>query len=356
MLWIAVAWAAPEEAPIAAPADPTPAPAGPAPVSPVAAPPADPAAPPADASTGDDEPALTPVEAVHGAVRRVPERWTIPEATLDAVRASALAPIGRRMEAATRGWLGLPYLNEAAGEMDADDPDPPARYDSFDCLTFVEEVLGITLAADPLYAPGIRDALRYKGAEGDLARRAASGWTRRYDQRRHFMEAEWLPDAVRNGFLTDITARIGPARLLEHTVDAGTWQRWGHTRFFHLPPALYPVGTWRLDYLDLPTAAATAARIPAGAVVVTVRQARAWSPIAITHVSLVVEGADGRRHMRHASRMGARKVRDDDLNWYVRHLNDYVNWPSLGIAVYMPREQGPRVSALTPVPLPAPNG
>lgn len=289
-----------------------------------------------------------PLTELRPGVRFIPERWTIPEATLSAVRAIQTATIGRRMEAASRGWLGLPYLNEAAGEDDADDPDPPARYDSFDCLTFVEEVLGLTLAGDPLHAPSVRDALRYKNAGPRPA------WRRSYDERRHFMEAEWLPDAVRDGLLVDITDRVGPARQLVHVVTTKTWQNWRHTRFFHLPPALYPVGPWTMQYLDLPTAAASVQNIPPGALVLTMRQPQTWAPIVITHVSLVVQDESGKVHMRHATRMGSQKVRDDDLTWYVNHLNDYVKWPSLGIAVYLPREQGPRISALTPLPLHAP--
>ncbi len=304
---------------------------------------------------GDDEPGLTaapvgaPAEpAARPGVRFIAERWTIPPATLDAVRAVVNEPLGRRMEAASHDWLGLPYLNEAAGEQDAGDPDPPARYDTFDCLTFVEEVLGLSLSADPVYAPGIRDALRYK----DAAPRP--DWTRDYNERRHFMEAEWLPDAVQNRLLVDITASVGPSQVLTHEVTVQTWQNWRHTRFFHLPAALYPVGTWSLRYLDLPTAAASVANIPPGALVLTLRQPRPWSPIVITHVSLVVQDDSGKIHMRHATRMGSQKVRDDDLSWYLKHLYDYVNWPSLGIAVYLPREQGPRVSALRPTVLHAP--
>lgn len=288
--------------------------------------------------------AIAPVARI--GVRFIPERWTVPETTVAAIRAVATAPLGRRMEAASHDWLGLPYLNEAAGEQDEGDPDPPARYDSFDCLTFVEEVLGLSLSGDPLYAPSVRDSLRYR----DAAPRP--GWRRSYDQRRHFMEAEWLPDAVANRLLTDVTDRVGPARRLDHPVTAQMWQSWGHTRFFHLPKELYPTGTWSMQYLDLATAEAFVANIPPGALVVTLRQPRAWKPVVITHVSLVVQEADGKVHMRHATRMGSQKVRDDDLAFYIRHLSSYTNWPSLGISVYMPQEQGPRVSALTTPPLP----
>ena len=99
-----------------------------------------------------------------------------------------------------------------------------------------------------------------------------------------------------------------------------------------------------MRYLDLGQAAEAAPRIPPGALVVTLRVERAWSPIVTTHVSLVVPGRT-EPMMRHATKMGKRLVRDDKLSWYMTHLRDYVNWPALGVAVLMPREQGPTRAA-----------
>jgi hypothetical protein len=45
---------------------------------------------------------------------------------------------------AHHGFMAISMnLYAAYGEGDADDPDPPASYDRFDCLTFVEEVVGL---------------------------------------------------------------------------------------------------------------------------------------------------------------------------------------------------------------------
>ncbi len=269
------------------------------------------------------------------------ERWTIPDAIVQAVRGVRARPIAERMEAASRGLLGAPYVNEAAGEGVGRDADPPGRYDAFDCLTFVEEVLGIAVAADPLYAPAVRDALRW----GDQARA--------YDTRRHFMEASWIPGAVASGVLADITDRVGPARTLEKTVTPQVWANWGRRRLFAVPDAALPVGTWSLRYLDLVAAAAAVSAIPDGTILLTLRQPRPWVPIVVTHIGLVVRDASGVK-VRHATRMGQQLVRDDRLDWYVNHLRDFVNWRSLGIALYFPREQGPRVSALGPSPLDLP--
>lgn len=288
------------------------------------------------AGAGDE--GLVPVPGERApVVRRVAERWTVPGEVLEAVRGVSEWPLGERIEVATRPFLGLPYWNDAAGELDDTDPDPPARYDTFDCLTFVEEALGLVLAADPLGAPAIRDALRYRGPAA-------------YGTRRHFMEAQWIPDAIQNGLLVDITPRVGRARRVEKHVSLDTWRRWRRRGLFQLPEAELPTGPWSLSYLDLAEAEAAVPRIPPGSVLLTIRQPREWSPITITHISLVLPGG----RMRHATRMGAQKVRDDRLDWYVRHLRDYVNWPVLGVGVLYPREQGPRVSALQPFSLPDP--
>jgi hypothetical protein len=266
------------------------------------------------------------------------EIWAVPGAVVDAVREVGARPVGERMEAASRPLLGKRYVNEANGEGAGIDPDPPARYDAFDCLTFVEEVLALALAGDPLHAPALRNALRWDGAP-------------QYENRRHFMEASWVPASVAGGLLEDITGRVGHPRTLRKDVSQDTWRRWGRRGLFQLPDVRLPVGTYTLRYLDLREAVASASRIPPGSVVITLRQPREWVPIVTTHISIVV--SDGTRTvMRHATRMGAQEVRDDPVDWYLRHLSTYVNWRVLGVAVYFPREQGPRVSALSPSPVP----
>jgi hypothetical protein len=283
---------------------------------------------------GEEEPVA--VAPPRGAVRTVPERWTIPPAVIASLREARDRPVGVRMEVASRTFLGLPYTNEAAGEGEGEDLDPPSRYDTFDCLTFVEEVTSLALAGDPLYAPAVRDAFRYRGAPS-------------YADRRHFMEAQWVPDAIRNGLLDDITAKVGRASYLRKDVTLDTWRHWRHRAFFALPDLALPTGEWTLPYLDLDAAAESVPVIPPGAILLTLRQPRAWAPVVTTHISMVVPTADGVR-MRHATRMGARKVRDDRLDWYVTHLRDYVNWPALGITVLFPREQGPRRSIVVETP------
>ncbi len=288
----------------------------------------------ADAPEVADVPArVVSAGSVHNsAPRHVEERWTVPTAVVSAIRAVASRPLGERVAVASESFLGLPYLNDAAGEGDVQDPDPPSRYDTFDCLTFVEEVLSLAMASDPLNAPRTRNQFRYRGEAS-------------YVDRRHFMEAEWIPDAIANGLLADITSAVGRASTLEKDVSLETWRSWGRRSLFRVPESRLPVGRWALNYLDLDAAVEAAPRIPAGALVVTLRSSRAWVPVVTTHISLVVSSGPT-AVMRHATRMGTKKVRDDKMSWYAAHLREYTNWPALGLVVLMPREQGPRVSAL----------
>ena len=72
----------------------------------------------------------------------VNDMGVIPEAVVSAARASAALPLADRMKAISQPLVGLPYEVDGHGEGVGPDPDPPARYDSFDCLTFLEEILG----------------------------------------------------------------------------------------------------------------------------------------------------------------------------------------------------------------------
>jgi hypothetical protein len=258
------------------------------------------------------------------------------------LRKASLKPLGERLDLVTHSALGALYIEEAEGEGQAPDLDPPSRYDVFDCMTLVEEALSLSISADPLYAPAIRNVLRYKERPS-------------YASRRHFMEAEWIPNAIQSGYLTDITASLGQAELIQKEVSLNTWKRWGRrTRVFQLlsDPEL-PTGAWSLPVLSIPEALKVADQIPAGALILSVRTDRSYVPTLVFHVGIAVIRPGDKKHppqvaMRHASRMGKQTVREDALSWYIQHLTAYTKWPVAGITVLLPREQGPRLSAIAP--------
>jgi hypothetical protein len=245
-------------------------------------------------------------------------------------------PLAERIGAVSAPFLGRPYVDGCAGEGEGSDPDPPARYDVFDCLTFIEEVLALALAPDPAWAGWYRTQLRFRDGVA------------RYDQRHHFFESQWIPDNIEAGFIEDITPSLGEVVWIDKEVGPQVWQHWKRRRWFTLEDDQFPTEPLRLPVLPLDRALEAVDRIPAGAIIVTVRIPIDHLPILVTHVGITVPAKVPT--MRHATRMTGQRVRDDRLAWYVEHLREYTHWPVAGINVLMPREQGPRSGALTPKP------
>jgi|GEM_PF-282844 len=264
----------------------------------------------------------------------------LPEAVAKAVHDHRNKPIGARVTAISEAMMGTPYLNDATGEGTAPDFDPPARYDAFDCLTFVEEVLALSIAADERGAAAIRNSLRY-----------GHGQPHTYEDRQHFMLQQWVPGAIEAGWVKDITAELGETRLMEKTVTLRNWQWWKGRKSFLLPDSLLPVGAFRLPVLTPGTAWDIAPEIPDGAIVLTVRESKDHVPIIVTHLGFKVSSAHpDKPFFRHATKMGKRpRVRNDWLRWYVEHNRWYHWWPVAGFTVLMPQEQGPRLSAMADI-------
>ena len=224
-------------------------------------------------------------------------------------------------------------ISDPLGEGEGHDADPFARYDAFDCLTYVEEVMALSLSGDPAGAATVRNALRY----GDQ--------TPRYGTRRHFMELQWIPGNIADGWLRDSTKDYGPTVLLEREVTASTWSNWGRRSLFQLTDEELPLGTMHLDVLTVEEAKKVVNQIRPGSILLTVREDRPWVPIWVTHVGIVIVTEDGPK-VRHATKMGSGGTRDHDLNWYLDHIATYSNWKTLGVSILEPIEPGPRLSRL----------
>jgi hypothetical protein len=244
-------------------------------------------------------------------------------------------PIGARMAAISEPLLGTPYLIDATGEGREPDLDPPARYDAFDCLTFVEEIMALAIAPDPRSAPAIRNDLRW-----------GRGRARTYENRHHFMLQQWIPRAIEAGYLADITHTLGETHRIQKTVTPKTWRWWKKRELFKVPDSKLPVGDYELQVLSLAEAARVAEQIPDGALILTVRQSKDYVPIVVSHLGFKVPSADPEvPFMRHATKMGkVPRVRNDKLKYYLEHVRWYHWWPVEGVTVLMPQEAGPRVS------------
>jgi hypothetical protein len=258
----------------------------------------------------------------------------VPPEIVRAVQASINLPLAQRMEAISTPLLGRPYVIDGHGEGQGIDPDPPARYDAFDCVTFLEEVLALALAPDPISAPALRQALRYKdGVPG-------------FSRRNHFWLQQWIPNNIDAGLLKDITADLGESHVITKTVTTATWRGWAGTQGFDLSDEALPSGRFSLTVLSLDAAEAAADAIPPGAIIVTVRRPKPWKPIVVSHVGFVLPPRNGKAMIRHSTKMAGGGVKDHGLKWYIDHMRWYDKRPVEGISVLMPREQGPRNSRL----------
>jgi len=253
----------------------------------------------------------------------------MPPKVLEAARDAAKLPLPERMRAISDAMLDRPYASDPLGEGQGIDADPLARYDVFDCLTFTEEVLALALAGDPADAARIRNHLRY------------ADQTPAYVNRRHFMELQWIPANIDNGWLVDTTSEYGTVVDMSREVTPETWSTWaGRAQFAHRDGEL-PIGAMRLSVLPLETALEVHETIRPGSLILTVREDRSWKPIWVSHIGFLVPGED-RPTLRHATKMGKGSSRDHSLKWYLEHLTTYKNWKVVGITVLEPVDYGPR--------------
>lgn len=254
--------------------------------------------------------------------------WSVvPDSVLEAQSASWSEPVGIRMKHITEGLLGKPYLLNGIGELQEPDPDPLIRYDAFDCLTFVEEALSLSLGRTPTDVDQIRKDLRY--GDGLVV----------YENRNHFMVSQWIPNAIEKGYLKDITHTLGETHVVSKTITRRTWERWRGRHHFFLTPDQFPVGTYRMGVLSLDAAFEAIPNIPDGALLVIVRQNNPYNPVWITHLGFVVRHSENDVRIRHATKMGGGVVKEHYLKWYFEHIRIYLS-PMEGILVLMPQELG----------------
>ena len=154
------------------------------------------------------------------------------------------------------------------------------------------------------------------------------------------MISQWIPNAIKNGLLTDITSNFGELKSIKKKWKPRIWLRWIGRRKFRLADNQFPLGVHSIDVLPLDKALKNIHRFPEGAVLFVVRSNHPHNPIVVTHLGFVVY-RKGKPRFRHATKMGIGSVRDDSLWWYLNHLKTF-SWPVEGIAVFLPVEQGPR--------------
>jgi hypothetical protein len=250
----------------------------------------------------------------------------IPAAITEARSEMGSLSIGQRMKLVTDPLLGADYIIDAIGEEKLPDLDPFVRYDAFDCLTFVEEAMALSLGENPAEITKIRNELRYQNK------------TISYRNRNHFMVSQWIPNNIAKGYFVDITHTLGETHLVSKIITERTWSRWRGRHKYSFDISNYPVGTYSFGILSLDAAIANLKSIPDGALIIIVRQNKSYNPLVITHLGFVVRHSSNDVRIRHATKMATGIVKDHYLLWYLEHIRKFTKWPVEGIIVLMPQE------------------
>ena len=229
--------------------------------------------------------------------------------------------LATRLEVVTRPFLGAPYvlspLGEGAGQLP--DADPRLRLDAFDCTTFVETALALAVSSSMNETERHLDQIRYRGAPSFAARR-------------HFPEAEWIPELVAAGLLRDITRDVAGADVTVERKDLSprVWRKARHKGLPDLADSRIPDGTFTLDVWPLEKAAAHPERIPPGTVLHVVRADFSSVPVRVSHQGLVLD-VDGHRVLRHAADRLHHRVVDEPLDRFFERMKHYGKWPVTGV-------------------------
>ncbi|NMO22349.1 DUF1460 domain-containing protein [Pyxidicoccus fallax] len=237
------------------------------------------------------------------------------------VAEDADAPVAERLLRMSERFINTPYVLSPLGEGQGVDPDPTFRLDAVDCLTFVEQSMALGLArGEPDVAP-LLETLRYAS-------------TPSYEDRNHLMEAQWLPNNIRKGFLVDVTRRYAgeDAVAVTKTLTPLTWQS-RSSLALGLPKERRPVGTYPLNMLPLEKVMAHARSIPSGTILVVLREDLPLKATRVTHLGFVVQRKK-RTFLRHASRGGYNRVVDEDLETFLARNARYEKWKVTGVSLF----------------------
>ncbi|XXF80234.1 DUF1460 domain-containing protein [Myxococcaceae bacterium GXIMD 01537] len=235
----------------------------------------------------------------------------------------AQRPLVERLLDTSARFIDTPYVLSPLGEGQGVDPDPTFRLDAVDCLTFVEETLALSLARHEDEVAPLLESIRYAS-------------TPVYEDRNHLMEAQWLPNNVRKGFVADVTRRYGGQDVVQaqKVLTAASW-RSRSSQELKLPPERQVQGTFALDMIPLARVAAHAARVPSGTLFVVLRDDLPFKATRVTHVGFVVQKG-ARTYLRHAARSRYGRVVDEDLESFLARNARYDKWRVTGVSLFEP--------------------
>jgi hypothetical protein len=123
--------------------------------------------------------------------------------------------LAEKLEHWSRRWLGTPYRRDPLGEGQNSliDRDPLTRFDAFDCTTWVETVVSLSLSQsfDEFQKTLLR--MRYHDADP------------RFEARNHFIGLEWIPHQIEQGWMTTVIPPREHELQVRTFVDRSNWFR-----------------------------------------------------------------------------------------------------------------------------------
>lgn len=256
------------------------------------------------------------------ASERQAAKWKAPppQKIQSVVKGSQTLPLPQRLVHLTDPFVGAPYAVSPLGEGEGLDKDPRLRFDRFDCTTFVETAIALAYSDDLDNTAKVLDAIRYRDGQPS------------FEGRRHFPEAEWIPELVSEGVLKDITKEVGGDAVVveKKRIDTEVWDRRKRPSHLELPPERIPNGTFSLDVWPLDQARRHQEKIPSGTVLNLVRVDFKSVPVRVSHQGLIIE-KDGAKFIRHAADRMFHRVVDEPLDYFLHRMQQYRKWPVAGI-------------------------
>lgn len=232
-------------------------------------------------------------------------------------------PIGARIDAVSKLFLGTPYGDFPLGE-GGSGPEPQARWrlDTVDCQTFVETVLALVNSRSTAQAQRVLDDVRYGKEPISFATRS------------HFTEAQWLPANLEKGYLREavqsIDGRAPSAELILHKAQ------WGRIEALkRLADADVPEGKFPIRYLPLADFKKRAKSIETGTVILVVRAFDPKRIVRVSHMGFLLQDSRGLL-VRHAAAGSPRAVIDEPIDAYLKRMSAFKTWPVVGFGLAMP--------------------
>ncbi len=232
---------------------------------------------------------------------------------------------GRSIEEVSAQFLGTPYCGGPLGEGPEAryDQDPRCTLDKFDCQTFVETVIAFQRSQSSADVLREMDAIRYYKS------------IPKYEMRLHFVEMQWVPQNIENGYIKDITDLFLPCREGTTCLDIKEWYHVkkmdilqvpspsqelldelkalaDHSDSEDIPMTYLPIANLTDEILD---------QIPSGSIVLFLKKNNEPSlpdPFMVYHMGFVIDTTNG-KVLRHATPQEEyNSVVDMDLKKFIK--------------------------------------